>query len=121
MKIRMERGLILEISTRTVFFLERGGDKSQSLVGERRGVYKVLVRKPKGTIPLGRHRNRWEYNIKMDLQDVGFGGMDWIGLPQDRDSWQALENAVMNLRVPKNAGNFLTSRKPVTSQGALLH
>jgi len=66
----------------------------------RRGVYKVLVGKPEGKIPLGRPRRRWDDNIKMDLQEVGCGGMDWIDLAQDRDRWRALVNAVMNLRVP---------------------
>ena len=69
-------------------------------MGDRRVVYRVLVGKPEGKIPLGKHRCRWEDNIKMDLQEVGFGGMDWIELVQDRDRWWALVNAVMNLRVP---------------------
>ena len=56
--------------------------------------------KPEGKKPLGRIRRRWEDNIKMDLQEVGFGGMDWIELAQDRNRWRALVNAVMNLRVP---------------------
>ena len=60
----------------------------------------VLVGKPEGKRPLGRPRRRWEDNIKMDLQEVGCGGMDWIKLAQDRDRWQALVNAVMNLQVP---------------------
>jgi hypothetical protein len=51
-------------------------------------------------VPLGRPRRRWEDNIKMDLQEVAWGGMDWINLAQDRDRWRALVNAVMNLRVP---------------------
>jgi len=73
-------------------------------------VYRVLVGKPEGKRPLGRPRRRWEDNSKMDLQDVGCvgGDMDWIDLAQDKDRWRALVNAVMNLRVPQNAGDFLT-------------
>jgi hypothetical protein len=78
-------------------------------IGERKGVYRVLVGKPEGKIPLASPRRRWEDNIKMDLQEVGCGGMDWIKLALDRDGLRALVNAVMNLRVPYNAGNFLTS------------
>jgi hypothetical protein len=63
-------------------------------------VYRVLVGKPVGMRPMGRPRRRWEDNIKMDLQEVGYGGMEWIELTQDRDRWRALVNAVMNLRVP---------------------
>jgi hypothetical protein len=69
-------------------------------IGEGRGVYRVLVEKPEGKRPLGRSRYRWEDNINMDLQEVGYGGMDSIDLAQDRDRWRALVNAVMNLRVP---------------------
>ena len=69
-------------------------------VGERRGVYRVLVGKPEGKRPLGRLRHRWEENIKMDLQEVGCEGIDWIELAEDRDRWRALVNAVMNIRVP---------------------
>ena len=75
-------------------------------MGERRGVYRVLVGKPEGKRPLGRPRRMWEDNIKMDLQEVGCGGMDWIELAQDRDRWRTL-NVVMNLRVPKKCGEFL--------------
>jgi hypothetical protein len=63
-------------------------------------VYRFLVGKPEGKRPLGRLRGRWEDNIKADIQEVGCGAMDWIGLAQDRDSWRALVNEVMNLRVP---------------------
>ena len=77
-------------------------------MGERGGVYRVLMGKPKGKSQLGRLRRRWDDNIKIDLQKVGFGGMDWIELAQDRDSWRALVNPEMNLRVPYNSGNFLT-------------
>jgi hypothetical protein len=69
-------------------------------MGERRGAYRALVGKPEGKRPLGRPRHRWEDNIKMYLREVGWGGMDWINLAQDRDRWRAVVNAVMNLRVP---------------------
>jgi hypothetical protein len=69
-------------------------------MGEGRGVYRVLVGKPEGKRPLGRPRRRWEDNIRMDLQEVGCGCVDWIGLAQDRDRWRALLNVVMNLLVP---------------------
>ena len=69
-------------------------------MGERRGVYRVLVGKPEGKRPLGRPRRRWEDNIKMDLQGVGCGATDWIELAQGRDRWRALVNAVMNLQFP---------------------
>ena len=69
-------------------------------IGEERGVYRVLVGKPEGRRPLGRPRCRWVDNIRMDLQEVGCGYMDWIGLAQDRDRGRTLVSAVMNLRVP---------------------
>jgi len=68
-------------------------------MGERRGVYRVLVGNPKGKSPLWIPRRRWEDNIKMDLQEVGCGSMDWIDVAQDRDRWRALVNVVMILRV----------------------
>ena len=69
-------------------------------MGEERGVYRVLVGKPEGKRPLGRPRRRWVDNIRMDLQEVGCGQVDWIGLAQDRDRWRTFVSAVMNLRVP---------------------
>jgi len=69
-------------------------------MGEERGVYRVLVVKPEGRRPLGRPRHRWMDNIRLDLQEVGCGYMDWIGLAQDRNRWRTLVSAVMNLRVP---------------------
>ena len=69
-------------------------------IGERRGVYRVLVGKPEGKRPLGRPRRSWEDNIEMDLQEMGCGGMNWIELAQDRDRRRELVNAVMNLWVP---------------------
>jgi len=69
-------------------------------MGERRGVYRVLVGKPEGKRPLERPRRRWDDNIKMDFQEVGCEDMDWIELPQDRDGCRTLVSAVMNLQVP---------------------
>ena len=69
-------------------------------MGEERRVYRVLVGKPEGKRPLGRPRRRWVDNIRMDLQEVGCGCMDWIGLARDRDRWRTLVSAEMNLRVP---------------------
>jgi hypothetical protein len=68
-------------------------------MGDGRGVYRALAGKPEGRKPLGRPRHRWEDNIKMDLQEVGCGDMDWFEV-EDRHRWQALVNVVMNLRVP---------------------
>jgi hypothetical protein len=67
---------------------------------EKANSYKILVGKPEGKGPLGRPRRRWMANIKMDLREIGWGGMDWLDLAQDRDHWRALVNTVMNLRVP---------------------
>ena len=69
-------------------------------VGEEMEVYRVLLGKPEGRRPVGKPRRRWVDNIRMDLQEVGYGYMDWIGLAQDRDRWRTLVSAVMNLRVP---------------------
>jgi len=69
-------------------------------MGEERGVYRVLMGKPEGKRPLGRPGRRWVDNIRMDLQEVGCGYMDWIGLAQDRDRWRTFVSAVMNLQVP---------------------
>jgi hypothetical protein len=68
-------------------------------MGEGRDVYRILVSSPEGRRPLGRPRHRWEDNIKMALQKVGWGGIDWIDMAQDRDRWRAVVSAVMNLRV----------------------
>jgi hypothetical protein len=69
-------------------------------MGEGRDMHRVLVGKPEGKRPLGRPRRRWEDNIKTDIQELGGGCEDWIGLAQDKDRWRALVNAVMNFRVP---------------------
>ena len=72
-------------------------------------MYRVLVGKAEGKRPMGRPRCRWDDYIKMDLQEMGCGGMDWIELVEDRDRWQALANVVMNLRVPQNVVKCLIS------------
>jgi hypothetical protein len=77
---------------------EMGG--ACSMNGAKGNMYRLLVGKPEGKRPLGRPRCRWVDNIKMDLRDIGWGGVNWIDLAQDRDKWIALVNAVMNLRVP---------------------
>jgi hypothetical protein len=73
-------------------------------MGEERNVYRVLMGKPEGKRPVGRPRRRWEYGIRMDLMETGWGSVDWIQLAQDRDRWRALVNTVMNLRalVPRS-------------------
>jgi len=73
-------------------------------VARGRGVYRVLVWKPEGKIPLGRTRHRWEDNIKMDLQEIEGGCGDWMELAQNRDRWRALVSTAINLRVPKMRG-----------------
>jgi hypothetical protein len=69
-------------------------------MGEKRNAYRLLVGKPKGNRPLGRTRRRWVDNIRMDLEEVGWGDVDWIGLAKDRNRWRALVNWVLNLQVP---------------------
>jgi hypothetical protein len=69
-------------------------------MGDKRKAYRILVGKPEGKRPLGTPRCRWVNNSKMDLGDIGWDGLDWIHLDQDRDQWRALVNIVMNLRVP---------------------
>jgi hypothetical protein len=69
-------------------------------MGEKRIVYRLLVGKPEGRRPLGRPRRRWVDNIRMNLVEVGWGDVDWIGLAQDRDRWRALVNSVLNVRDP---------------------
>ena len=81
----------------------------------------VMVGKLEGRRPLGRPRRRWVDNIRMDPQEVGGGYMDCTGLAQDRDRWRTFVSAVMNLRVPWNAGNFLTSCRPVSCSRRALH
>jgi hypothetical protein len=83
-------------------------------------VNRVLVGKPEGKRPMGRPRSRWEDNIKMDLLEVGCGGIDWNKLVQNRDSYLVLVNAVMNVWVPLNMGNFLTSKPVSFSRRTLL-
>jgi hypothetical protein len=70
---------------------------------EKMKVYRLLVGKPEGKRPLRRSRSRWEDNIKMQFVDIEWGGVDWIGLAQDRDNWRARVNVVINLPVPPNA------------------
>jgi hypothetical protein len=69
-------------------------------IWEKRNAYRLLVGKPEGKRPLGRPRRRWVDNIRMDLGEVRWGGVDWIGLDKDRNRWRALVNSVMNIRVP---------------------
>jgi hypothetical protein len=89
------------------------GGACNAFGGEGR-VYRVLVGKPDWKRALGKPRRRREDNIKIDLQEVGCGDMDWIELAQNRDIWLGLLTAVMNLRVPLNVGNFLTSWQPIS-------
>jgi hypothetical protein len=75
----------------------------------KRNAYRIVVGNPEGKRPLGRPRRKWVDNIEMDLRDIGWYGVDWIDLAQDRDQWSALVNMVMNHRVPQIAGKFLSN------------
>jgi hypothetical protein len=77
---------------------EMGGAYSTN--GEKRNAYRISVGKPEGKRPLGRPRCRWEDSIKMDLREIGWGGMAWIDVAQDRDQWRTILKMVMNIRVP---------------------
>jgi hypothetical protein len=87
--------------------MKRTGHESRT--GDRRGVYRASVVKREGRRLLGRCRHKWEDNIKIDLEDMEWIGIDWIDMSQDKDGWWALVNKVMNLRVSQNVGNFLNS------------
>jgi hypothetical protein len=75
-------------------------DMACSTHREKRNAWRILAGKPEGRRPLGGPRRRWEDNIKMDLREIGWGGMDWIDPAEDRDQWRGLVNMVMNLRAP---------------------
>jgi hypothetical protein len=85
-------------------------------MGEKRNAYRLLVGKPEWKIPLGRPRCRWVDNVRMDLGEVGWGDVDWIGLVKDRNRWRAHVNSVLNIRVPWNAGKLSSG---LTSSGLL--
>jgi hypothetical protein len=78
-------------------------------MGENRNAYRILVDMPEGKRPLGRPRRRSVDNIKMDLREIGWDGVDWIDMAQNRDQWSALVNTVLNLRIPYNAQEGLSS------------
>jgi hypothetical protein len=88
-------------------------------MGEKRIACRILVGKPEGKRPLGRPRRRWEDNIRMDLREIGWGGMDCTDLAQDRDRWRALVNTVMNLRVHKMLGNSSAAAQLAASHEGL--
>jgi hypothetical protein len=80
----------------------------EALMGEMRNFCNILIGKPEGKRSLARSRRRWKDNIRMDLREIGWEGVDCIYLAQDRDQWRAVVNTALNLRVPQKAGNFLT-------------
>jgi hypothetical protein len=89
---------------------------------EKRNEYRLIVGKPQGKRPLGRPRRRWVDNIRMDLGEVGWGDVDWIGQAKDRNRWRALVNSVLNPRVSKNAGKLSSGLTTgVISSSAQLH
>jgi hypothetical protein len=90
-------------------------------MGEKRGVYRVMVGKYGGKRGLGRPRLRWEDNINVNPKEVGCEDMDWIDVAQDRDRWRALVNAVMNFQALLNAGSFLASREIISFSSTPLH
>jgi hypothetical protein len=91
-------------------------------IGVKRNAYMILVGKPEGKRPLRRTRRRWEDNVRMDLREIEWGGVDWIDLAHDRDQCRALVNTKMNLQVPSNFGNLLSScATDGFSRRALLH
>jgi len=90
--------ILIQVIIKIIYIIGLAGHVARR--GERRGLCRVLVGKPERKRPLGRLRLRWEDDIKKELQEVEHGGMDWIEVAQDRDSWRALVNAVMKLRFP---------------------
>jgi hypothetical protein len=94
-------------------------DRACSTHGEKRNAYKVLVGKLEAKRPLGRPRGTWEDNIKVDLREIGWSGMDWIHLVEDRDLWSGLVNTVMNLRASKMLGISGIAERLAASQGGV--
>jgi hypothetical protein len=86
-------------------------------IGEMRNAYKILVRKPESKRLLRRPRCKWEDNIRMDLDGIGWEGVDWMHLAEDRDQWWALVNMVVNLQVPEKSNNLMTSRVTILQEG----
>jgi hypothetical protein len=89
--------------------------RHEARMGEKRNVYRLLVGNPEGKRPLGRPRRRWTNNIKMDLLEIGLNVVDWIGVAQDRCSWSALVNSVLNFRVPIMPRNYRVAAQLLAS------